>query len=118
MADAPLNCWPLPGVAWYADYGASEPVIRFLHVVVHRVEDCRLDEESLAAIHAHPIAASQQLGALALAGINVAKDGIHLLLADDGAQPRFWIERVAGFQLTGALNQLGHEFIVNFLFHE
>ena len=50
--------------------------------------------------------------------LDVAQYLVHLLLADDGAEPRLGIERIARAELAGALLELFEELIVDLRFHK
>ena len=86
-----------------------------LHVVLHVVEDGRRDE--VAAI-ADAFAAAEQLGAFALAGVDVAHDLLELLVGDLRSLLGRRIERIADLAVLGEREHLVHELVMNRLFDE
>src|SRR5579864_8070552 len=80
-------------------HGTEDFFLRDLHVVVYAAKNSRFDKEAFPTIDRNTIPARDELRTLTLACFDVPENGLHLLLADQGTHPRFWIEWVAGHHL-------------------
>src|SRR5207248_5917919 len=80
--------------------GPEDLLARDPHVVRDRVEDRRLHEVA-ARLGARALAAEAEVGALLLAGLDVAEHAVELRLVDDRTHLRLRIERIARLDPLG-----------------
>src|SRR5262249_34514972 len=99
----------------HAHHRAEDLFLGDLHVVLDVDEHRRLDEVALAA---DAVAAAQQAGALALAGLDVAHDPLALLGADLRPLLGVHVERAAHLARLGLLHEAVDELVVDLALDE
>src|SRR5580704_10436361 len=84
------------------------------HIIVHVVEYGRLNEAALPIADGCASASRDEFGALGFPLFDIAQNGLHLLLADEGAEARYGVHGIDRLHFLDPIDEFFHEGIFDF----